>query len=126
MFELSEIFAYNPAICPIAECSNRKVYTCAEAERDEQATKARESRDKVDLYAVGTKPNMKRKQERSSVPLTLSDSLTFFLKELKNDNEERMKKKDEMHQEKLIRFDRLTKYWKLDRKKYEIHGDENR
>ena len=47
------------------------------------------------------------------MPRTLSYSLTSFHRELKNDNEERMKRMEEMHQEKM-RFDRLLDLYEKD------------
>ena len=103
--ELDAIFAYNPSVCPIAECSNRKGYM--KVVNRELLLEANE--DQEDGLS-----DLKLKRKRSSVPHTLEKSLSSFHKDLREDNEQRMKKFEEMHQEKMRRFDRLLDLYEKD------------
>lgn len=114
--ELNEIFAYSPSVTPVAECSNRKGYSCSQVECTEGVSEKSNniSSRTNDKGGVTIETSLKRKLERSSVPRTLASSLAAFHQDLQKDNAERLKKMEEMHQAKMKRFDRLLDLYEKD------------
>ncbi len=107
--ELNEIFACNPFVEPVAECSNTKGYKKAVDEEEEKCSSP-------GLRSTGI-ANIDSKQKKQKPPkrrFSVTESLTSIQEEMKKENETRMKKMEEMHKEKMQRFDRLLDLYERD------------
>jgi hypothetical protein len=109
--ELNEIFACNPFVEPVAECSNRKGYKAV----DKKAVDEEEEKDSSPgLRSTANKDSKQRKQKPPKRRFSVTESLTSIQEEMKKENETRMKTMEEMHKEKMQRFDRLLDLYERD------------
>ena len=106
--ELNEIFACNPSVEPIAECSNRKGYTKALDKEETAAENPHSPDDKCSTQKDADKKKGKLAKRRLSVTESLDN-----IQDLK-ENEKKMQKMEEMHKEKMYRFDRLLNLYERD------------
>lgn len=105
---MNEIFACNPFVEPVAECSNRKGYTKAEDNGRESPNNPADNEVESDEQKKITGKQEKKKK------WSIGESLTKAQDDLKQENREKMLKMEEMHREKMERFDRLLNLYEKD------------
>lgn len=108
--ELNEIFACNPSVEPVAECSNRKGYTKAV---DNEETAA-ENIHSIDDMCTPQKTSDQKKGKPEKRRFSVTESLANIREDLKKENEQKIQKMEEMHKEKMQRFDRLLNLYERD------------
>ncbi len=89
--ELNEIFACNPFVEPVAECSNRKGYKAVDKKAvDEEEEKC--SSPGLWFSGIANKDSKQKKQKPPKRRFSVTESLTSIQEEMINENETRMKK----------------------------------
>lgn len=105
--ELNEIFACNPFVEPVAECSNRKGYKAIDKKAIDEEETSRE-------VSIANKDSKEKKRRPVKRRFSVTESLASIQEEMKKENETRMQKMEEMHKEKMQRFDRLLNLYERD------------
>ncbi|CAB4020754.1 Hypothetical predicted protein [Paramuricea clavata] len=112
--ELNEIFACNPSVVPVAECSNRKGYKVVDKEApDKEGTSEENSHSPIDK-GIAIKDGDLKKGKPAKRRFSVTESLISIQDEMKKENEKRMEKMEEMHKEKMQRFDHLLNLYERD------------
>ena len=105
--ELNEAFACNPFVEPVAECSNRKGYKAI-------AKKAIDEEETSGEVSIANKDSKEKKRRPVKRRFSVTESLASIQEEMKKENETRMQKMEEMHKEKMQRFNRLLNLYERD------------
>lgn len=114
--ELNEIFACNPFVKPVAECSNRKGYKVVDKKLVDEEETAGENCSIPELRPNGmaNKDSEQKRRKPAKRRFSVTESLTSIQEEMRKDNETRIQKMEEMHKEKMQRFDRLLNLYERD------------
>ena len=95
--ELNEI---PPFVNPVPECSKRKGYKAIDKKAIDEEDTSRE-------VSIANKDSKEKKRKPVKRRFSVTESLATIKKEMKKGNQTRMQKIEEMHKEKMHRFDRL-------------------
>ena len=87
--ELNEIFACDPFVEPVAECSNRKGYKAVDEEEEKCSSPGLRS------TGIANKDSKQKKQNPPKRRFNVTESLTNIQEEMKKENQTKMKKMED-------------------------------
>ena len=98
--EMEEIFALSPFVTPVSECSSMEGNKKPSPSKPLAEYPTKENKE-------GAKPKEKKGKNKKKRKVDVIGVMREYQEEMKKKEEERMRKCEEMHTDKMRRFDRL-------------------